>query len=162
MVTELKNPEDMVARWLQRFSPYDFTITHMAGKIHKNADGLSRQRCRPCKRPGCSDCKLIRKNGNPVAPLPEESMEEDEDIGFRCLFGSTSVDPVMPSPRDLSKGESLLTPVPSADHRDVPEASCNVPEASRDVPEASHDVPEASRDVQKASRDGKDTKKSAK
>ena len=86
-----KNPEGMVARWLQRLSPYDFTISHRAGKIHENADGLSRQRCRPCKRPGCSDCKIIKVNGNPVPALPEDTInaaeDDDEDtMGFRRLF----------------------------------------------------------------------------
>ena len=92
---------------------------------------------------------MIRKDGIPIAPLPEESRDEEEDIGFRCLFGSTSVDPGKPRLKDLSKGESLLTPMPLADQSDVPEASPDVPKTSPDVPVTSavvRDVPEASPD----------------
>ena len=87
-----KNPEGMVARWLQRLSPYDFTISHRAGKIHENADGLSRQRCRPCKRPGCSDCKIIKLNGKPIPELPENIIDiaedDDDSFGIRRLFST--------------------------------------------------------------------------
>ena len=83
-------------------------------------------------------------------------MEEDEDVGFRCLFGSTTVDPDTSRTHDLSKGESLLTPMHSANHTDVPEASTDVPKTNTDVPEVSAkvcDVPEASADVPKTIAD---------
>ena len=85
-LTNFKNPEGMVARWIQRLSPYDFKIIHRPGKLHDNADGLSRQRCRPCKRPNCSDCKVITENGREIDTIPEDTSEEDEDIGLRRLL----------------------------------------------------------------------------
>lgn len=42
-----KNPEGQIARWLEVLESYNFTIEHRAGKLHGNADGLSRQ-CIPC------------------------------------------------------------------------------------------------------------------
>ena len=79
----------MAARWLQRLSPYDYTIHHRAGKLHDNADGLSRQRRRPCKRPGGSDCKLINLEGQLIAVLPKSIEEEDDDVGLKCIFEPT-------------------------------------------------------------------------
>ena len=49
-----KNPEGQVARWIERLQPYDFEITHRAGRSHSNADALSR---RPCS----TDCTQCRK-----------------------------------------------------------------------------------------------------
>ena len=79
-LTNFKNPEGMVARWLQRLFPFDYTITHRAGKLHLNADGLSRQCCGPCKHPNCPDCRLIEIKGKPVPEIvdPEEADGEIE------------------------------------------------------------------------------------
>lgn len=45
-----KNPEAQIARWLETLSTYNFEIQHRAGRIHSNADALSR---RPCCTSGC-------------------------------------------------------------------------------------------------------------
>ena len=37
-----KNADGQLARWLEELSQYDMTIVHRKGKIHSNADGLSR------------------------------------------------------------------------------------------------------------------------
>ncbi|KAK3086157.1 hypothetical protein FSP39_014434 [Pinctada imbricata] len=37
-----REPEGQLARWLDSLSEYDFEILHRAGKIHRNADALSR------------------------------------------------------------------------------------------------------------------------
>jgi hypothetical protein len=50
----LKNYSDadgMLARWLAKLQMYDFVIEHRAGKLHGNADGLSR--CHSCKNEDC-------------------------------------------------------------------------------------------------------------
>ncbi|XP_060564385.1 uncharacterized protein LOC132723637 [Ruditapes philippinarum] len=52
-LTNFKQPEGQVARWLETLSIYDFEIKHRAGRIHSNADALSR---RPCCKDGCSYC----------------------------------------------------------------------------------------------------------
>lgn len=48
-----KNPESQLARWLELFGGYNFTIINRAGRIHCNA--LSR---RPCPR-SCPHCSRI-------------------------------------------------------------------------------------------------------
>ena len=50
---KFKNPEAQIARWLENLSTYNFEIQHRAGRIHSNADALSR---RPCCTSGCSYC----------------------------------------------------------------------------------------------------------
>lgn len=46
----LKDPTGQVARWLQQLGTYNFTVTHRAGRKHTNADALSRNPCKSCKR----------------------------------------------------------------------------------------------------------------
>ena len=43
-----KRPEGILARWLETLSEFDVTIEHRPGRIHSNADGLSRQSCKQC------------------------------------------------------------------------------------------------------------------
>ena len=42
-LTNFKDAEGMVGRWLSSLSPYDFVIEHRSGASHGNADGLSRK-----------------------------------------------------------------------------------------------------------------------
>ena len=44
-----REPEGMVAWWISRLQPFDFTIVHHPGKHHSHADGLSRCTSRPAK-----------------------------------------------------------------------------------------------------------------
>lgn len=56
----------MIGRWLTALQGYDFEVIHRAGRLHSNADSLSRKgtatRRQICGRPGCSECKQI----NPI------------------------------------------------------------------------------------------------
>lgn len=55
-----KNPEGQMARWLEKLQMYDFESQHRSGKLHGNADALSR---RPCKL-ACDHCvRTERKEG---------------------------------------------------------------------------------------------------
>ena len=40
-----KQPEGQLARWLEQLQEYEFTIIHHPGKVHCNADALSRWHC---------------------------------------------------------------------------------------------------------------------
>ena len=37
-----KEPKGQVARWIERLAEFDFTIEHRPGRLHGNADALSR------------------------------------------------------------------------------------------------------------------------
>ena len=45
---QIKNPEGQFARWIDILSTYNFRIQHRAGRLHGNADALSRMPCRQC------------------------------------------------------------------------------------------------------------------
>ncbi|XP_063215566.1 retrovirus-related Pol polyprotein from transposon 412 isoform X1 [Bacillus rossius redtenbacheri] len=55
---QFKNPEGQLARWIEQIQQYDCKIEHRKGRIHSNADALSR---RPCKV-DCNHCKRAEKN----------------------------------------------------------------------------------------------------
>ena len=57
-----KNVEGQLARWLTALSVYDFTIEYRAGKLHSNADVLSR---RPCVD-GCKYCDRVEMKSDPL------------------------------------------------------------------------------------------------
>ena len=42
MVMNFKNPEGQLARWIEVLSSYDMKVEHRPGKLHSNADGVSR------------------------------------------------------------------------------------------------------------------------
>ena len=48
-----KNCEGQIARWIETLSAYTFTVVHRAGRVHNNADSLSR---RPCHNNQCKYC----------------------------------------------------------------------------------------------------------
>ena len=64
-IMNFKNPEGQVARWLERLSSYDMKIEHRAGRLHSNADGLSRQVCKQfgldCKGKQKSKCATVSR-----------------------------------------------------------------------------------------------------
>ena len=87
---QMKNCEGQVGRWLERLQQYHFKIRHSAGKLHNNADSLSR---RPCKY--YKHCDKIEQhetsfNYERTAVIEDEEwtaaqlikdQEEDVDIG---------------------------------------------------------------------------------
>ena len=48
-----KNYEGQIARWIETLSAYTFTVQHRAGRVHNNADAMSR---RPCHNNNCKYC----------------------------------------------------------------------------------------------------------
>ena len=49
-LTNFRNPEGQLARWMEVIGQYDITIEHRPGRLHGNADGLSRRPCKQCGR----------------------------------------------------------------------------------------------------------------
>ena len=45
-----KNPEGQLARWLEVLGCYDLEVIHRPGRLHQNADSLSRRPCPQCGR----------------------------------------------------------------------------------------------------------------
>ena len=45
-----KEPQGQLARWLEKLQEYQFSIAHRPGRLHNNADALSRIPCKQCGR----------------------------------------------------------------------------------------------------------------
>jgi len=43
-----KRPEGILARWIETLAEYDYSIEHRPGRLHSNADAISRQMCKQC------------------------------------------------------------------------------------------------------------------
>ena len=78
-----KNPEGQTARWIEILGIYDLEVEHCQGRIHGNADGLSR---RPCSN--CSHCERGERKGQCADQLNAEELvghEDGEDNDeYRC------------------------------------------------------------------------------
>ena len=85
-----KKPEGILARWLETLSEFQLTIEHRPGRIHSNADGLSRQQCKQCwgrqtKIPWVDELQRADECTNPLGMhalqlLPELTDEEIRDL----------------------------------------------------------------------------------
>ena len=80
-----KDPEGQVARWLEVLSSYDMKIVHRPGRVHSNADGLSRVRCKQCNM---MEDEVYTEDNNESCTLgelnwlgPQDSANEILDIG---------------------------------------------------------------------------------
>ena len=49
-ISNFKNPEGQIARWIEVLAAYDMKIEHRPERLHRNADGLSRTPCKNCER----------------------------------------------------------------------------------------------------------------
>jgi len=43
-----RRPEGILARWIETLAEFDYTVEHRPGRLHSNADGLSRPFCKQC------------------------------------------------------------------------------------------------------------------
>lgn len=75
-LTNFKNVEGQLARWLTFLSAYDFEIIHRAGKVHSNADALSR---RPCADRGCKYCARV-ESSNKIESDQVASKENSDQL----------------------------------------------------------------------------------
>lgn len=57
-LTNFKEPQGQVARWIEILSPFDYTIQHRPGKRHQNADALSRDPCGQCGKIDWKQAKI--------------------------------------------------------------------------------------------------------
>ena len=58
-LSNFKEPEGQLARWIEQLQEYNFTIIHRPGRKHGNADALSRQPCQQCGRIDHSTSTII-------------------------------------------------------------------------------------------------------
>jgi len=58
MLMSFKDLERQLAWWLERLQQYDFEVLYRKGRIHGNADGLSRWQC---EIDGCGYCTRVEE-----------------------------------------------------------------------------------------------------
>jgi hypothetical protein len=89
----LNNYEDadgMLARWLASLQTYDFSIIHRQGKLHSNADGLSR--CTKCKNEACPGFPMVSSSDDSDIDYPRvtvkdcrvETGRQSDTLDIRC------------------------------------------------------------------------------
>jgi hypothetical protein len=81
-INEAKTKNAKLARWAMRLANYDFTVKHRAGRVHNNADGLSRARAAPAPdTPAPDTCLLEQVVAEPVLfTAALASFEADNDV----------------------------------------------------------------------------------
>ena len=69
-----KNCEGQIARWIETLSAYTFTVVHRAGRVHNDADSMSR---RPCHNSHCKYCDRYEQRYPPekIADLNKNKSE---------------------------------------------------------------------------------------
>ena len=116
-LVSFKNPEGKLARWLSVLSGYDFEVEHRSGVTHINADALSRQNLKKCKRSDCEDCSLEKSDCVCVvtgSQSKETEKVEDYDLnlevkdGDRLGQGSLDLENVTVSTSDLVSNSDRL------------------------------------------------------
>ena len=85
-----KKPEGILARWIETLSEFEITIQHRTGRVHSNADGLSRQNCKQCwgrvpKEPWVDELQRANEYADPLSLhalrlLPELSDDAVNDL----------------------------------------------------------------------------------
>ena len=71
-----KRPEGILARWVETLAEFDFEIEHRSGRLHCNADGVSRPMCKQC---------IGRIPKTPWVDELERADEITEPLGVRGL-----------------------------------------------------------------------------
>ena len=78
---QFKNPEGQIARWLEILSSYDMKIEHRPGRLHKNADGLSRIPCNQC---GMKDSDEDDDHQETINRLTSPD-DDNRTVDIKCL-----------------------------------------------------------------------------
>ena len=94
----LKDTADgQLARWLEQLAVYDFSVQHRAGRLHGNADALSRRPCDPA-------CRHCTRRDQPTASALRIHLEDADGLTRdECRTAqATDMDiaPLLPGLRD--------------------------------------------------------------
>jgi len=108
MAPDIKRPEGILARCIETLAEFDFEIEHRAGRLHSNADAISRQNCKQCWGKIASDIDECERADQLVEPLSLHTIQlrsefsydaiaelqaEDTEIGNAYEVRSESLDP---------------------------------------------------------------------
>jgi len=71
------NPVGQEARWLEKLEEYDYAIIYRAGKLHSNADAMSR---RPCRKACCREELVTQTEPDPQDIIQNRRISTEQDI----------------------------------------------------------------------------------
>jgi hypothetical protein len=77
-------PGGQVARWTEILAEYNYEIVHRAGRLHSNADGLSRRPCTQCGWQGSELGSSSSRVGSPPAGEGGGATASMVDIGTQA------------------------------------------------------------------------------
>ena len=97
-----KNPEGQIARWIETLSSYDMKVEHRPGRLHNNADGVSRIPCHQCSKSDKVSEHALNVVGTSEQDRPDlKSLQEgDRDI---CLIRGWLERGEKPGPADIAR-----------------------------------------------------------
>ena len=106
-LTNFKQPEGQLARWLEVIAAYDIETIHRAGRSHGNADVLSRTPCRQCGRDS-NECAIQEEytSHNHVIQMTSENDKTEmrqaqlEDSNIRPIL--EAVEKIRPTKEETS------------------------------------------------------------
>jgi len=107
-----KKPEGILARWIGTLSKFEITIQHRPGRVHSNADGLSRQNCKQCwgripKEPWVDELQRGNECADPLGLHDLQLLPELSDDAVNDLQQEDSVISLLRSWLDLDYEPSL-------------------------------------------------------
>lgn len=91
-LSSLKDPTGRLGRWALRLQEYDYTVLYKSGRLHKDADCLSRYPVGPCDNPSIhGDADLFSLSA--FAHMGEEQRRDAELRSLIARIRSTPSDP---------------------------------------------------------------------
>ena len=90
-----KRPEGILARWIETLAEYDYEIEHRPGRLHSNADAISRQTCKQCwgrvaPTTWIDECERAEELVGPLSVHTLELMPELSLSDLACLQAEDS------------------------------------------------------------------------
>ena len=128
-LVHMKDPEGQLARWLEKLNEFDFCVEFWAGKLHGNADVLSRKPCWdacPCNcSPPSPPAGCERTDMSIQCQTVALDLTGAQDAAVLCNLVRPTSDDCSPleephvSPLDSSGGGSDREEVPSQDEESL-------------------------------------------
>ena len=103
-----KNCEGQIARWIETLSAYTFTVIHRAGRVHNNADSMSR---RPCHNSNCKYCERFEQKYSPETKTDLDNKTKNGAVKqITSKKGDGEVTKIYDVSDNVVKSDSCYTP----------------------------------------------------
>ena len=83
-----KNPEGQTACWIEVLSSYDMKVEHRPGRLHSNADGVSRIPCNQCSKSDRDSGHVLNAVG-PSDPVRKYEVHDAGIINWQAIVPQT-------------------------------------------------------------------------